>query len=118
MLKARLTSQAIERLIHEEILHILDECDEGQRDITNEALLHADLGLGSLDLAQLVAVLESKLQADPFEHLVAITEMRTVGDLCRAYQRVLVGETNVSAGPDVLLVSRKRAQARRARRQG
>ncbi len=118
MLNARLTSQAIERMIHEAILHILDERDEGPRDITDAAMLHADLGLGSLDLAQLVAVLESQLQADPFEHLVAITEMRTVGDLCRAYQRLLVGETNVSAVPDVLLVSHKRAQARRARRQG
>jgi acyl carrier protein len=118
MLNARLTGQAIERMIHEEIRHILDERDEQMPDIANAALLYADLGLTSLDLAQLVAVLETQLQADPFEHLVAITEIRTVGDLCQAYQRLVVGEMHPSATPDVLLVSQQRAQARRARRQG
>ena len=117
MLNAKLTSQAIEQVIHEEILHILDEREEWIPDIANDARLHADLGLGSLDLAQLVSVLEMKLRADPFEHLVAITEIRTVGDLCQAYQRLLVGETNASTTRDILRAGQTRAQARRARRQ-
>jgi acyl carrier protein len=46
-----------------------------------------DLGLKSLDLAHLVAVLERRLNADPFLRLVSITSIRTVGDLCDAYSR-------------------------------
>jgi acyl carrier protein len=45
-----------------------------------------DLGLRSLDLAQLVATLELELQADPFARLVPITSVRTVGDVCDAYR--------------------------------
>ncbi len=45
-----------------------------------------DLGLASLDLAHLVAVLDRSLQADPFLRLVSITRIRTVGDFCEAYR--------------------------------
>jgi hypothetical protein len=45
-----------------------------------------DLGLRSLDLAQLVATLELELHADPFAQLVPITSVRTVGDVCEAYR--------------------------------
>jgi hypothetical protein len=44
-----------------------------------------DLGLSSLDLARAVATLEFELKADPFDR-VPITSVRTVGDLCAAYQ--------------------------------
>jgi acyl carrier protein len=43
-------------------------------------------GLSSLDLAGLVAKLERRWKIDPFLEAKAITEVRTVGDLCRAYQ--------------------------------
>jgi acyl carrier protein len=42
------------------------------------------LGLDSLDLAQLVAVLEAELGLDPFASR-SIASIRTVGVLCRAY---------------------------------
>jgi acyl carrier protein len=44
-----------------------------------------DLGLSSLDLARAVVTLEYELKVDPFVHK-SITSIRTVGDLCEAYQ--------------------------------
>lgn len=44
-------------------------------------------GLTSLDLAALVAKLERRWKVDPFLEAMSITEVRTVADLCRAYQQ-------------------------------
>jgi len=44
-----------------------------------------DLRLESLDVAELVALLEDKLGVDPFAE-TAITSVRTVSDLCSAYR--------------------------------
>ena len=46
-----------------------------------------DLGLRSLDLAQIVVKLEIELGVDPFARLVPVTSVRTVGDLCGAYAK-------------------------------
>lgn len=56
-------------------------------EIRNHHHLSSDLGLKSLDLAHLVALLEARLDADPFAHLVPITSVRTVGDLYSAYRK-------------------------------
>lgn len=48
-----------------------------------------ELGLKSLDVARLIAMLELKLGLDPFSDLVPVTNIRTVGDLCGAYLRAL-----------------------------
>jgi len=53
-------------------------CDDAQH-------LIEDLGLRSLDLAVIVARLEVHLGLDPFEELVPVTSIHTVGDLCAAY---------------------------------
>ena len=55
--------------------------------LSHDLLLVEELGIRSLDLAQVVAVLESRLGTDPFATGVSITGIRTVGDLCRAYRR-------------------------------
>ena len=47
-----------------------------------------DLRLESLDVAELVALLEDKLGVDPFA-ATAITSVRTVADLCNAYRPAL-----------------------------
>lgn len=44
-----------------------------------------DLGLSSLDLAQLIAVMEMELEMDPFVKGVSIAEVRTLNDLYKAY---------------------------------
>ena len=55
--------------------------------IRADQMLVEDLGLQSLDLARIVAKLEMKLQVDPFAEMVAITSIRTAGDLCAAYAK-------------------------------
>jgi acyl carrier protein len=51
--------------------------------------LAGDLGLASLDVAELVAVLEMTLGVDPFAAGASIADVRTVGDLAALYQRAL-----------------------------
>jgi acyl carrier protein len=55
-----------------------------------EQALVDELGFDSLDIAQLVAVLEDELSVDPFA-TTAISRVRTVGDLCEVYRRALAG---------------------------
>jgi len=45
-----------------------------------------DLGFSSLDVAQLIAVLEMELEVDPFAQGVSIMDVHTVADLVRVYE--------------------------------
>lgn len=45
-----------------------------------------DLGFSSMDVAQLIAVLEMELDVDPFGSGISIMSIHTIGDLCQAYQ--------------------------------
>ena len=71
-----------------------------------------NLGLTSFALAEIVARLNAALAADPFRGSLAFTDVRTVGDLCRAYR----GQPARTALPDELEASERRALARRAGR--
>ena len=51
----------------------------------------AATGLTSLDLAAVIALLERRWKVDPFLEHVSITDIRTVGELCRAYELGLAG---------------------------
>ena len=56
--------------------------------LTDEASLVDDLGFRSLHIARILAILELELSKDPFASgEVPITDLRTVGDLCAAYER-------------------------------
>nr|BFE60213.1 hypothetical protein GCM10020063_047390 [Dactylosporangium thailandense] len=72
------------------LLEIVNEAAGPVERLEEDQLLVDQLGLTSLHLARLVAVLELELDADPFTDEVPITSVRTVGDLLRAY--TLVGE--------------------------
>jgi acyl carrier protein len=61
-------------------------------DITPQHVIVDELGLDSLDVAELVARLEDLLGVDPFA-TTAITSVRTVADLCAAYQRAITSAT-------------------------
>jgi|GEM_PF-465175 acyl carrier protein len=108
--------QEIQKLIEEHILQIIEEkgAHEGKLpQVGQEDRLGSELGLSSLDLAQLVAMLEMRLKADPFQELVPITSVRTVADLCSAYEQFFSGEKSDPAQADALLESKRRAEARR-----
>ena len=77
----------LEQTVHEVVLRIAGQRRRELTSVGNAQRLTADLGLGSLDLARLVAVLEIRLGVDPFAAEVNLGDMRTVGDLCLAYGR-------------------------------
>jgi hypothetical protein len=88
VLTGKPTAAAIEATVHRAIAELLERSDRRVPPFGNDDLLVAT-GLGSLDLAALVAKLERIWKVDPFLEAVAITEILTVGDLCRAYRDFL-----------------------------
>jgi hypothetical protein len=85
----------IERTVHHVVLRVARDrspnlfLPPAQAGVANGQHLTTDLGLTSLDIARIIAVLELELGADPFASLVAITDVRTVSDLCAAYRKAL-----------------------------
>lgn len=84
MLTDKPTAAQIETTVHKTIAELLERRGRQVGAIDNDNLLVA-VGLTSLDLAALIATLQTRLKADPFFSAKSITDVRTVGDLCRAY---------------------------------
>ena len=102
-----------EQVIHASVLQIAQQKSVDIAEVSNEQKLNADLGLSSLDLAQLVAVLELRLSADPFAKLVPITSIRTVGDLCDAYRKYFANDGQDEQETPSFSRSQARARLRR-----
>ncbi len=62
----------------------LANCDPTGAAMLDKRLV-GDLGLGSLDIAELVATLEAEVGCDPFALGASISDLRTVGDLVGLY---------------------------------
>ena len=86
---------SIQALVHSEVARIARNPTAGPGAALDAQSLVDDLGLRSLELAQLVAVLELELDVEPFVERFAITDVRTVGDLVRAFSSM--------AAPDPLI---------------
>ncbi len=99
--------QVLKDLIEEDRAEASEFCD-GDR-------LVEDLGFSSLSMARIIAVLEDQFGTDPFSKSVAITSVRTVGDLAQAYRQT-VEEQSLTEPVKVrpLTQSQQRAAARRA----
>ena len=80
-----MTASEVKTKITAAVLEILQRRRPDVLAVADGQRLIADLGLESLDLAELVAVLEVELGVDPFQSQVSIAETRTVGDLYAAY---------------------------------
>lgn len=93
-------------VVHRELSELLD-VDRDQ--IRMEANLNRDLGVSSMQLAELVAKLEDHFGHDPFTS-TGVTSVRTVADLCQAYSRGDDADDPVEA---LLALTRQRAQSRR-----
>ncbi|MCB0207832.1 MAG: acyl carrier protein [Anaerolineae bacterium] len=103
----------LEQIIRNVILAVAQEESIEVVTLHDSQKLVDDLGFKSLDLARILAILELKLGVDPFSsNLVAITDVRTVGDLCTAYRRGREGSPAEEAPPD-LEQGQQRAEARR-----
>ena len=85
MLTGRPTNTEIETTIHRTIVELLERSGR-PTSAFDELDDLVSTGLTSLDLAALVARLERRWKIDPFLESKSITEVRTVGDLYRAYQ--------------------------------
>ena len=103
----------LESVIREKIRMLLEERGDDIPAIHGADTLNGALGLGSLDLAIVVAELESALGVDPFSKIVSITSVRTVDDLVEAYLKAYQPQTPEEN--DDLLEAAGRAQGRRAR---
>ena len=90
MLSGKPDADEMRQTIHRVIAEIVARTGHQAPPFGDDALL-TDTGLGSLDLAALIARLERLWKVDPFIEAVSITEIRTVGDLCRAYRDFIGG---------------------------
>jgi aryl carrier-like protein len=88
MLTGTPTAAEIEATIHRTIVELLERAGKTVPAFDQDDDLVAT-GLTSLDLAALVAKLARQWRIDPFLETKAITEVRTVGDLCDAYRESL-----------------------------
>ena len=114
MLNSGADAAQVLRAVQHAVREVLEDREAaGDLAVGPASRLSADLGLKSIDLAQLGAILEQELDADPFAELVPITSVRTVGDLCDAYLRALSGEEPTADDDEELARARARAAARR-----
>lgn len=107
------TRAELEAVICEKIRMALEERGGDIPAIRGADTLNGALGLSSLDLAIVVAELESALGVDPFSRIVPITSVRSVDDLIEAYLKAyLQHEPEADEG---LVEAARRARDRRAR---
>ena len=73
--------------IYATVQSVVEEEGIDVSEIHDHDALGDDLGLRSIDIARIIAILELQLAVDPFAELVPITSVRTVGDLWAAYAK-------------------------------
>jgi acyl carrier protein len=110
------TRAELENVVHEKIRMLLEERGDEVPAIHGANGLNGALGLSSLDLAIVVAELESTLGVDPFSKMISITSIRSVDDLVDAYCKAYLPQTQPAREDQDLLAAARRAQGRRARR--
>jgi acyl carrier protein len=96
--------------VHAEILALLQRRGEAATRLADDDALTGTLGLDSAEVLALVPRLNARLGVDPFGGGEAITDVRTVGDLVRAYARASAG-----TGANALDAAAARAALRKAR---
>lgn len=84
------TRRHVERVIQDEIGRLLAQRTPSGAPVARGDALE-ELGLSSLDVVQLAVSLAVRLGVDPFQR-ASITDLRTIGDLCEAYERALAGD--------------------------
>lgn len=76
----------VREIIREAIQEIMQNNSRNEV-IEDSSEIVKDLGFKSLDVAELVAVLEMELDVDPFSDGVSLMEVRTYGDFCTVYEK-------------------------------
>jgi acyl carrier protein len=115
MLTKRPDLTSVDHVVRTVVAKLMAERGLPTREIEDHDALDATLGLRSLDLAQLVFELEMTFGSDPFEKLVPVTSVRTVGDLIGAYRRLYLPSAD-DEGAAELAEARRESERRRQRR--
>jgi acyl carrier protein len=93
-----LTPDDVGTCVTDHITTLLVELDEEDVPEVEATSSFADLGLDSLSLARLIIELEDELGVEPFRSEEAsVADLRSVGDLVRAYQDAVGRRTPVQA---------------------
>jgi hypothetical protein len=108
----------VEGLVLQEVRVILEERGHARDALAPADALDADLGLSSLEIIGLVAKAASAAGVDPVAPAPAVTDLRTVDDLCRLVRGLVAGESSEQEAIDTLRARQDEARARRARRVG
>lgn len=106
----------VEGLVLQEVRVLLEARGAVHDELAAADALEADLGLSSLDVTRLVAKVASDAGVDP--RAQAITDLRTVDDLCRLLRGLVAGDSGEDEAIDALRARHAEARARRARRTG
>jgi acyl carrier protein len=85
----------VKSVVHEVLKSVAEEESLSVTEIRGDEKLVEDLGFRSLTMARILAILEARLGVDPFSNAVAVTSIRTVDDLCGAYEQCVAGEDEV-----------------------
>ena len=88
MLAKNDAADQVAKTVFDTITDLLAEQGLENNGFDEQAKLVDTLGLKSMDIAQVVLILEDELDADPFQE-IPITSIRTVGDLINAYRVTL-----------------------------
>lgn len=99
MLAKNEAASQVAQTVRNTIEDLLDEQGLDNPGVEDDAKLVDTLGLKSMDIAQIVLILEDELEADPFQE-IPITSVRTVGDLINAYQVTLDPDSASSVTPE------------------
>ena len=82
--------EEINQKVKDIIMQISKEQGLGINEIEDHQSLVEELGLASLDVATLIAHLETTFGVDPFKmNIAVITELRTVEDIAKVYEKAL-----------------------------
>jgi acyl carrier protein len=80
-------TESIRAAVQHAIQRVLESSGRDRHSFEDDELLAVEVGLDSLDLAQVVVMLEQELGVDPFRKRGAV--VRTFADLVRAYRAEL-----------------------------
>jgi acyl carrier protein len=111
----------VKSVVHEVLRSVAEEESLSVTELRGDEKLVEDLGFRSLTMARILAILEGRLGVDPFSKTVAVTSIRTVDDLCGAYEQCLAGDDGAATGAEELphmARSRERAASRREAARG
>jgi acyl carrier protein len=81
------SAEQIRAAVQHAVQRVLESSGRDRHSFEDDELLSVEVGLDSLDLAQVVVLLEQELGVDPFRKQGAL--IRTFDDLVRAYRAEL-----------------------------